>query len=196
MLKTLKVSSDNLYEKLLSYFAYLGHDRDQVREGSMPESSLKALSYILTGNGLQIGGFVGLTHVFLATALKGKGSICTVDFNQIHRGIVNPALTISKAIDFFNVSSNSILIIGDSNKQMKLFEKCNFLFDFILLDGNHDKENVLREIFLADKILNSDGYLVLDDIDYWEGPRSVYANFPLNYKKIPLDARAGLLKKP
>lgn len=195
MLKIHPKNSDNLYKKIVDYFSHLGHDRRQVVEGSMPENTLKLLSNILYGKGLQIGGFVGLAHVFFGRKFERTRKYCTVDFNQIHRGIVNPALTISKAIDFFNVSSNSILIIGDSHKQMKLFEKCNFLFDFILLDGNHDKENVLREIFLADKILNSGGYLVLDDIDYWEGPRSVYDNFPLPYKKVPLDQRAGLLKK-
>lgn len=185
----------SFWQGLVDRTVQLGLDRKQVMFGSMPEKTLNLLSFILTGNGLQIGGFVGVTHCYLAACLQNKGSICTVDPNLSHRGVENPFLITSKMVMEFGLSKNSILICGYSIEQMRLFASLGVQFDFIILDGNHDYDAVVAEIKHATSILKPGGYLVLDDIDFWDGPKKVYNSFLSGYNKIVLDSRAGLLQK-
>jgi len=184
-----------IWQDLVSRIVQLGHDRDQVVHGSMPESTLALLSNVLTGNGLQIGGFVGVSHCYLAWALRDKGSICTVDPNLKHRGIENPFLVATRMVSEFGLLKNSMLICGYGLKQMRLFAILGVKFDFIILDGNHDFQMVNDEIECATPILKDGGYLVLDDIDHWDGPKKVYNSGPAGYNRIELDSRAGLLQK-
>ena len=189
------INMDLFWQDLVSRIVQLGHDRDQVVHGSMPEKTLSRLSSILSGNGLQIGGFVGVSHCCLAASLRGKGSICTIDPNLTHRGIQNPFLVASKMASEFKLSKNSMLICGYSLEQMRLFAVMGVKFDFIILDGNHDFQTVIDEIECATPILKSGGYLVLDDIDNWDGPKKVYNSVPAGYNRVELDSRAGLLQK-
>jgi predicted O-methyltransferase YrrM len=193
----LKVSGNSvtLWRDLVSCLVSWGHDRQQVIEGSMPEKTLQSLSGVLSGNGLQIGGFVGVAHCFLAASLKNRGSICTIDPNLSHRGIQNPFNVANRLVMEFKLSRNSMLICGYSKEQMRLFANLKAGFDFVLLDGNHDYQTVIDEIGLADAILKPGGYLVLDDIDHWDGPKRVYAGGIPGYNRVELDSRAGLLHK-
>lgn len=189
------ISLDEFWEQLVDRIVILGHPRQQVVDGSMPKTTLLKLSSLLSGNGLQIGGFLGVAHCFLAASLNEKGSICTIDPNLSHRNIVNPFLIASEMVNYFNLSKNSTLICGYASQQMKIFASLGVKFDFIVLDGNHDYETVINEVVLAGLILKSGGYLVLDDIDYWDGPKKVYNEAPIGYNKVMLDSRAGVLKK-
>lgn len=194
--KMLKVNNlEDFWESLLKYCVDRKCDREQVSQGSMPKQTLIRLSQKISGNGLQIGGFVGVTHCFLAKALADTGSICTIDLNIQHRGIHNPLLIASDMAKKFELTNNSTLVCGNALEQMNFFKKLGVQFDFILLDGNHDYENIIKEVTVADEILKDNGYLILDDIDHWDGPKKLYFNFHLNYEVIPLDSRAGLLRK-
>lgn len=184
------------WEIIINCLINWGYDREQVVDGSMPDQTLQKICKIVCGNGLQIGGFVGVSHCFLANALKNKGSICTIDPNITHRGIDDPLCAANRLIMNFNLSSNSMLICGYAMEQMRILGLHKVKFDFIILDGNHDFDHVLTETKMADSLLNPGGHLVLDDIDHWQGPKSLYENFPFNYEKIPLDTRAGVLRKP
>ena len=186
---------ETIWEELIDYACSLGHDRDQVTWGSMPKETLLKLSNILSGHGLQVGGFVGIAHCFLAFTLKDNGSISTIDPNIPHRDIENPFNVMSKMVTHFNFSKNSMLINGYAKEQIKIFQSLNVKFDFIILDGNHDYEILIDEISISDLILKSGGYIVLDDIDHWDGPRKAYNSPPIGYKKIVLDSRAGVLQK-
>jgi hypothetical protein len=188
---------DDLINCVVSYTSTQNNDSyHEVFSGSMPKDTLRRLSLILSGNGLQIGGFVGLTHCYLANFLRKNGTLCTIDPNLTHRGITNPFFIMSKLVKKYNLSKNSILICGYAEEQMRIFFSLGVNFDFILLDGNHDYQSVLNEINLADKLLKPGGLLILDDIDHWQGPQSLYNDFPFLYEKIPLDSRAGVLRKP
>jgi predicted O-methyltransferase YrrM len=191
----LSINMKSFWQDLVGRIVQLGYDRDQVLCGSMPEETLSRLSHILSGNGLQIGGFVGVSHCYLAEALRGKGSICTIDPNLTHREIQNPFLVASKMVSHFGLSKNSTLICGYGNDQMRFFADLGVKFDFIILDGNHEYETVVTEIGFATPILKPGGYLVLDDIDYWDGPKKVYNETPAGYNRVTLDSRAGLLQK-
>lgn len=186
---------DGFRSVLINHVVSWGCRRDQVEWGSMPEDTLRRLANVLTGNGLQIGGFVGISHCYLASSLaKNKGTICTIDPNITHNHTDNPMLIAVRLAIRLNLK-NSMFILGYAEEQMKILINQGAKFDFILIDGNHDENFVLSEVLLADQLLKSGGYLVLDDIDDWHGPKSVYMNFPLDYEKIKLDSRAALLQK-
>lgn len=172
-------------------------DKKQVSAGSIPEGTLNLICQTVRGNGLQIGGFVGLTHCFFANYFRNtKNFICTVDSNERHRKIDNPFLIMKSAIDYYNLKSNSMSICGYGLQQMDIFEKLGLKFDYIILDGNHDLSNVVEEITIANKILNIGGHIIIDDIDHWEGPKSAYNFLHLkNYEKINISKRAGIIKK-
>lgn len=185
-----------LYDKLVNYAVKNGCDRDQVLYGSIPEATLKCLIPFLTGNGLQIGGFVGIAHCFIANALKGTGSISTIDPNISHRDIQFPLIVAQKMITDFKLSERSMLINGYAKEQMSILNNLGAKFDFIILDGDHDYLSILEELELANLLLKNNGLLILDDIDHWDGPKNIYDNFPMtNYEKIVLDSRLGLLQK-
>ncbi|RTK93305.1 MAG: class I SAM-dependent methyltransferase [Neisseriaceae bacterium] len=183
----------NCWNKIVDFAVLYGCDKQQVIEGSMPKYALDKILEIISGQGLQIGGFVGVSHCYLARNLNG--TICTIDANIPHRGVNNPLLVVSKLVENFKLQNNSMLIHGYAIEQMKILIKHQSKFDFILLDGNHNFESLKIEIELADKLLKTGGFLILDDIDYWDGPKKLYENFNLGYEKIGSNKRAGILKK-
>ena len=189
------IDKQTIWDELIDYSSGLGYDRDQIIWGSMPKETLLKLSNILSGNGLQVGGFVGVTHCFLAFILKDGGSISTIDHNLVHRGIEDPFIIMSKMVSYFNLSKNSMLICGYAEEQMRIFKSLNVKFDFIVLDGGHDYGSLVEEIHMSSSILKLGGYIVLDDIDHWVGPKMCYANVPKGYTKIILDSRAGVFRK-
>ena len=189
-------SNDFFWSRLVDVVSSWGYDRNGIVFVSMPEQTLKEIAKIVVGNGLQIGGFVGISHCYLANSLKNSGTLCTIEANFKWHYIENPFLVANKLVRHFNLSSNSMLVCGYAIEQMNIFISQKAKFDFILLDGNHMYNDMVIEIDLSDKLLKPGGYLILDDIDFWQGPKSLYENFPLNYEKIPLDSRAGVLRKP
>jgi hypothetical protein len=124
------------------------------------------------------------------------GTICTIDPNMPHRNIKNPLIIMNHLVNHYEFVDNSLIILGYAIPQMKIFEKIGAKFNFILIDGKHDEHSVKNEVLQADKILKDGGFIILDDIDHWDGPKYVYQNFPLeNYIKVICDTRAGILMK-
>lgn len=163
---------------------------------SIPLPVLEDLNPYFVGNGLQIGGFVGLTHLYIANYLKNNGSITTIDPNLVHEDIGNCFNIMCFVTNKFKLQNNSLLICGYSDPQIKVLSDLGVRYDFVIVDGYHDRVNVERDVELADKILKSGGYLILDDIDFWKDPRDYYNNFPLEgYHKIVVNPRVGVLKK-
>lgn len=165
----------------------------------MPESTLSRLKQYFSGNGLQIGGFVGMTHAYIANHLNkagGDGVILTVDCNLTHRGIHDPLHKLDFLVNHYRLNHNSMSVLGLAQNSMSNFSKMGMRFDFILLDGNHELSNVLEEVRLSDRILRHGGRLILDDIDHWDGPRIISKEFPLpNYRRLVLDTRAAVFVK-
>ena len=66
------------------------------------------------------------------------------------------------------------------------FEKNNKFFDLIYIDGDHQTDQVNKDINNAWKILNDGGYLILDDYTWWwyndlnKNPASAINNFIYN----------------
>jgi len=190
------ITRDNLVDHTQNYSL----DKNEVHLGSIPQDSIEKIIELINENdlknGLQIGGFVGITHCCLAYALKDKGTMCTIDPNIEHRKIKRPMdIAIIMATEY-KLMKNSMFICGYAQQQMEIFYSLGLKFDFILIDGDH-QENIYSEIEQADRILKTNGLLIIDDIDHWDFPKKSYENFPLEsrYKKIPVNKRIGVLSK-
>lgn len=176
---------------------YYKINQDLLRTVSIPLPVLEELKPYFSGNGLQIGGFVGLTHLYIANHLKSiGGTICTIDPNLMHEDVSNCFNIMSFLTMKYKLHTNSLLVCGYSDPQIKILHQMGARYDFVLVDGYHDRTNVERDVELADQILKNGGHLILDDIDFWKEPRDYYNNFSLDgYEKIPCNPRVGLLKK-
>ena len=184
------------YADLINFQVKKGCNKKEICAGSMPPATLNKLLPYLKGQGLQIGGFVGITHCFLAIKLKTRATIWTVDPNLPHRGINRPFELAYNMASHYQLLRNSVFITNYANEQISIFQESGMLFDFIILDGNHDEKQVRNEVEECKKILKIGGYLILDDIDFWQGPKKVYNTVDnKQFEKIPLTNRAGLLKK-
>ena len=130
--KTKKYTWQNSLNLLVSQFSL---DSDQVRWRSIPEPTLQKSCKHFVGNGLQIGGFVGLTHAYIANHLKNnnKGFICTIDCNVTHRDIKDPIKKLDFLVRHYGFDENSMIILDYAESTMKNLIKSGSKFDFILL---------------------------------------------------------------
>lgn len=192
----MKIEKINVtYDMLVAFQVKQGCNESVVRVNSIPQRDLNKLLPYLQGQGLQIGGFLGIAHCYLASQLYKRATIWTVDPNNKHCGIKQPFKMAYEMVKHFNLLRNSVLITNFANEQIQIFQTCNMIFDFIILDGNHDKNQVAHEVRECAKILKTNGFLILDDIDHWQGPKKVYNDLNSDFKKIPLTSRIGLLQK-
>ena len=104
---------------------------------------------------LEIGTFLGATSIRFANIIGNKGTVTTIEkFDQFaeiaQRNFKNNCL-------FDNIN----LIIGDAMDILKDFDDNN-TFDFVFIDGN--KEHYYEYIVQADRILEKDGMIIVDDI--------------------------------
>jgi len=190
----LKVDHKYSTDKAYQFFSKNGLVQQDIQWHCMPADTLDKISNFLFGTGLQIGSFVGISHCHLA-ANKNVKLLCTVDINTKHAGVVKPLDYCRSLAKYFKLSEKSLFIEGSSETVMRGLISIKSKFDFILLDGNHEESQVQLEISLADSLLKSGGYLILDDIDFWVGPRNMYNKGIVGYNKVALDSRAGLFQK-
>jgi hypothetical protein len=109
-----------LIDELVSY----GCDESQVREGSMPEESLKAVVTLLEQNfgssaiqGLHIGNFVGVSLTFLTLAIvkrHAESQMVSIDPNIEHRGIDRPMEQVIRLLNQTGMQGNSLVLTGYS----------------------------------------------------------------------------------
>ena len=88
-----------------------------------------------------------------------------------------------------NFNKNVLNHLGDGRiKKIKLssdnfFKHNNNFFDLIYVDGDHETDQVKKDIDNSWKILKADGYLILDDYTWWwykdlnKNPASAINNF-------------------
>jgi len=176
---------------------YFKLNQQELSQVSIPLKVLEDLHPYFSGNGLQIGGFIGLTHLYIANHLKDKnGTLTTIDPNILHESVSNCFNIMSFLVNKYKVHTNSLLICGYSDPQVNILRQLGVMYDFTIVDGTHDEINVDRDVRLADSVLKKGGYMIMDDIDYWEAPKRYYNNFPLEgYEKIVVNPRVGVLRK-
>jgi predicted O-methyltransferase YrrM len=183
------------YSDLVAFQVGNGCDEKQVRLGSIPKENLDRAVPLLRGNGLQIGGFVGVSHCYIAWHLRDRGTLWTVDPNITHRGIHNPFGLAQSMARHFRLLSNSVLITNFANEQLEIFKRCGMAFDFIILDGNHDEHQVQHEVAECRGLLKDGGFLIMDDVDTWTGPKNIYNKTSEGYEKMQVDSGLGFMRK-
>lgn len=81
------------------------------------------------------------------------------DFNEIYNSVV-------VSIANFGYEKNINLIRQRSDKAINYFKENSVVFDYILIDGNHDTINVMSDVNLYFPLVKENGYIILDDIHY------------------------------
>jgi hypothetical protein len=114
------------YPGAVEYLRQLGLPESHIRDGSMPESSLKFCINRLRERfgvlkhppiGLHVGNFVGVSLSYLAHAAQQydrDSLIVAVDPNIQHRTIRNPASHVLSLLKRFDLQGNVILCTGFS----------------------------------------------------------------------------------
>lgn len=177
--------------------------------------------------GLHVGNFVGISLAYLTNVVKTlhlDSTIVSIDPNIKHRGIRNLLNIVVGLLNKFGLQDNCLILTGyslemnsyydapsDNNPTTNFFDRgmscaqklkrlamiAPAIFDFFLIDGNHEGDYLKREIETADKLLKSSGLLFLDDINsYWSELQENYESIDeTKYQKLGTDGRVGVLKK-
>lgn len=110
---------------------------------------------------LEIGFAYGFSTIFILEALLKKGGASHIAIDPFQHqqwksvglhGIKKLGYKNFKWIEDYSIHALSNLI------------KSNQKFNFIFIDGNHRFDDILVDFYLADQLLNTGGYLILDDM--------------------------------
>ncbi|MFC2102921.1 hypothetical protein ACFLSS_00665 [Bacteroidota bacterium] len=153
--------------------------------------------------------------------------VVSIDPNISHRGINNPMKYVNYLLNQFGFQKNSIILTGYSLEKnisndgnplyflksdntlnsesgycsssiLENLIKIDANFNFALIDGNHEGNYLRREIELINKLLDKDGFLVIDDVNQnWEEVELVFQEIikQQKYKFISTDNRIGIVQK-
>ena len=109
---------------------------------------------------LEIGTFTGISALSMCIGLQKESKITTIDKNKE---------TSSVAKDFFEkakFSEKIEIIIDDAINGINRLINKKKLFDLIFIDA--DKENYKKYYELSLKLLNKEGYIIIDNV-LWHG---------------------------
>ncbi len=109
---------------------------------------------------LEVGTFTGYSSITMGLALPNTGSVICLDINKI------TTETALKFIKKANLQKKINVIIGPALNSLKNFIKSNEKFDLIFIDA--DKENYKNYFDLSIKLLNKNGYIIIDNV-LWHG---------------------------
>ncbi|MDD8019250.1 MAG: class I SAM-dependent methyltransferase [Bacteroidota bacterium] len=166
---------------------------------------------------------VYLTH--LCVSLNSSNHIFSIDPNVPHRGIRNPQEKTIFLINKFGLAKNISILTGFSleknlsndgkdyteydplshfpdeyscENQLEALQKiAKANFSFVLIDGNHEKNYLMKEISLVQSLLATGGLIILDDVNEgWKEIKDIFESAnELNLQKIFSNNRIGILKK-
>ena len=141
---------------------------------------------------IEIGMAYGLSTLFICQALQdnGKGHHIAIDplQDELYQsiGLLNIArANLSARLTFYQAGSEEIL------PQLVAQEK---IVDFAFIDGNHLFDNAFIDFFYIDRLLQTQGYLAIDDI-WMLGVRKV-ASFIQKNKPYQLVRPPDSVKTP
>ena len=109
---------------------------------------------------LEVGTFTGYSSITMGLALPNTGSVTCLDINKI------TTETALKFIKKANLQKKINVILGPAFNSLKKFIKSNEKFDLIFIDA--DKENYKNYFDLSIKLLNKNGYIIIDNV-LWHG---------------------------
>ena len=138
---------------------------------------------------LEIGTRTGLSICQLLSAFIDHSTIeCIYLCDLFNDGLCTPEQVL-KSIKYLNIPTDKInFIVGDSLSEIPAFKVAfpEQKFDYILVDGGHDKDNARQDLANSVDLLDINGYIVFDDIapdgcnlqDVWDEFKSAhYKNF-------------------
>lgn len=174
---------------------------------------------------LHIGNFVGVSLCYMTNFVRHvheESLVVAIDPNMEHRGIINPEVYVKTLISNFQLDKNILLVdafsleknlkndggvlyISDTGIQIE--NGCshalnNFAkiatnkFDICMIDGNHESGYLFNEINSALPLMKLGGFIVLDDILYWEDVKIVFNKLQTekNFRLITSNERIGIIR--
>ena len=109
---------------------------------------------------LEVGTFTGYSSITMGLVLPNTGSVTCLDINKI------TTETALKFIKKANLQKKINVILGPALNSLKKFIKSNEKYDLIFIDA--DKENYKNYFDLSIKLLNKNGYIIIDNV-LWHG---------------------------
>ena len=109
---------------------------------------------------LEIGTFTGYSSITMGLALPNTGSVTCLDKNKL------TTKTALKFIKMANLQKKINLILGPALNTLRKLIKFNKKYDLIFIDA--DKENYKNYFDLSIKLLNKNGYIIIDNV-LWHG---------------------------
>ena len=174
VLRTLKAKNpgDNYYEEYLKHYKREGedfYDQYHLAVERVIERPPARILEIGVRTGLSICNMLA-AYIDFSTLKRvvlidlWNDGFASPEIVKMNMRALNLPVTLMQNIEFF---------IGDSKF---VVPKLEGQFDYILVDGSHDKKDARHDLGMAAKLLASDGILVFDDIsphgcdllDVWE----------------------------
>ena len=128
----------------------------------------KNLSSLKIENLLEIGSYEGRSAIFFANIFKESKLFCVDTWSGSDE---------HENINFKSIEDNfdhnvKFLIKNQSLSKFKMtsdnfFNQNTKKFDFVYVDGDHSKDQVLKDLKNSWSFLNSNGFLLVDDYMWW-----------------------------
>ena len=126
------------------------------------------LSNCIINNLLEIGSYEGRSALFFLDLFKNSKISCVDTWAGSDE---------HKEVNFNSIENNFDYNIKSLKDNMKIhkfkmtsdefFKKNKNKFDFIYVDGDHSKDQVLKDLKNAWSFLNKNGFLLIDDYMWW-----------------------------
>jgi predicted O-methyltransferase YrrM len=117
-------------------------------------------------NILEIGCRSGISLCQLLSSCTDYADKNVYLFDVFNDGFISPAL-VEMNLEFLNIPTNMVTFItGPSGETMPKFKFDNpdLKFDYILVDGSHDKRDAKVDLDNVSNMLNPGGVIIFDDI--------------------------------
>lgn len=162
VLRTLKAANkgDTYYE------SYLGHYQNWGEEFIDYYHYLWYLGAVMKPKKmLEVGCRTGISICQLLSSMMDYKDKRVVLFDIFADGFTSPEL-VKMNLKYLNIPVEPEFIIGDSTETIPRFIKNNpgELFDYVLVDGNHDKEYARNDLRNCQALVAPGGVIVFDDI--------------------------------
>jgi len=128
----------------------------------------KNLSTLKVKNLLEIGSYEGRSAIFFADIFSGTKISCvdTWSGSDEHENINFKSIenNFDQNIKFLK---NDQLLTKFKMTSDNFFTQNNEKFDFVYVDGDHSKDQVLKDLQNSWSVLNNNGFLLVDDYMWW-----------------------------
>ncbi len=201
------VRAASMPEESLEYIAEIVTDR---------------LPYDRPVRALHVGNFVGVSLCYLSCLVLDRHAdsvVVSIDPNIAHRWIGDAQGHVIALLHHFGLLSNSLIIPGYTLERMpeirtntlnanyplacenviaSLARVCGQQFDLVLLDGNHEEDNLAREFDALRSLLAEHSVVIFDDVGTagWPGVGKVFGRVLGEHGFVELghDGRVGILQ--